>query len=82
MAIEVKKPPLGAMPAEIHAWRRIIDLAEAILRQARSEEQDQSLVYTWAEEITAQCMIIGKFKRDIIEKAIDALKRNRNAGEK
>ena len=67
------KPPLGVMPADIYAWRRIEDLAQAIARQAQASGRT-SYVRKWAREILAQCGIVDDFGRDHFEKALDSLR--------
>ena len=58
------KPPLGVMPAELTAWSRIADLADAIRRQYESPNGNAKLVNRWANEITWQCALIESMKED------------------
>ena len=55
------KPPLGVKPAQIHAWQRIGDLAEAIHRHYESQNGNPARVALWAEEIVIQAKVIQRF---------------------
>lgn len=57
---EYKKPPLGCMPATLHAEQRAKDLADAISRNIL----DDNFYYCkyWAEELMIQIEIAEKFQ--------------------
>ena len=55
------KPPLGVKPAQIYAWQRIGDLADAIRRQYEAQNGNPALVALWADEILCQAKVIQRF---------------------
>ena len=57
---EYKKPPLGVMPAELHAEERAKDLADAISRNILYGNFHSCEL--WAEELQIQIEIAKKFK--------------------
>ena len=59
-----EKPPLGVTPADLAAWRRIANLADAIRRQYESQNGNAKLVKKWANEITWQCALIESMEED------------------
>ncbi len=64
------KAALGTVPADLCAWFRIKDLAEAIIRQAEDNHGSTSLSKNWAREIIMQCDIIDEMKRNTQEKDV------------
>lgn len=55
----IRKPPLGAAPANACATRRIRDLAGAINRTAVEYSRgDEYRIRNWAQEIIMQCDIL------------------------
>ena len=57
-----EKPSLGAKPAWMVAWSRIVELIGAIERQYESHNGNAKLCEAWAEEIKLQCEIIETMK--------------------
>lgn len=55
---EFTKPPIGCTPAFISSSCRIEELAEAIIRNVRSEKMNAENVKTWAKEIIHHCEIL------------------------
>ena len=53
------KPPFGCKPACVSSAERIIELSEAITRQAKDTCNEQ-LIKRWATEILYQCEIMEK----------------------
>ena len=60
MSNEYTKPPLGTMPATIHAEERAKDLADAISRNILCDNFHYCKM--WAEELAIQIEIAQKFK--------------------
>ena len=60
MSNEYTKPPLGTMPATIHAEVRAKELADAISRNILAG--NFHYCKTWAEELAIQIEIAQKFK--------------------
>lgn len=53
------KPPLGCKPAFVSSQERIIELSEAITRNAK-DTCNEYLIKKWATEILYQCEIMTK----------------------
>lgn len=53
------KPPLGCKPAFVSSQERIVELSEAITRQAK-DTCNEYLIKKWATEILYQCEIMMK----------------------
>lgn len=60
----MNKPALGIEPYYVHLRKRIIELAQAIERNAEYEETPLSILMKWSQELYILC----KAEKDLREK--------------
>lgn len=61
-----RKVQAGAISKDIAVWGRIINLAEAIIKQSK-EEGSVSMCKAWAQEIIMQCDILKENEHKLTE---------------